>query len=73
MVNDSGRGRRSGSPTVLLRITDGGTEMRRAFCDFAQAVDAAEAYAGAGCWVSMISATGRFLMVFQPRWPIMAV
>jgi len=72
MENDNGRRQGSGSPTVLLRITDGDTVMRRAFSDFAQAVDAAEAYAGAGCWVAMISATGRFLMTFQPRWPIMA-
>lgn len=65
--------RRSESPTVLLRISDGGTEMRRAFSDYRQAVDAAEAYAGAGFWVLMISATGRFLMDFEPRWPRMAV
>jgi hypothetical protein len=47
--------------------------MRRAFSDYEKAVDAAEAYAGAGFWVAMISATGRFLMDFQPRWPRMAV
>jgi hypothetical protein len=67
------KGRRSDSPTVLLRISDGYTEIRRAFSDFSQAVEAAEAYAGAGFWVAMISATGRFLMDFDPRWPSLVV
>jgi hypothetical protein len=40
--------------------------MKRAFSDFSQAMNAAEAYAGAGFVVSMISATGRFLMGFRP-------
>ena len=40
--------------------------MHRAFSDFAQAVRSAEAYAGAGFMVAMISATGRFLMGFEP-------
>jgi hypothetical protein len=70
---ERGKGQRSESPTVLLRISDGCTEMRRAFSDYDKAVDAAEAYAGAGFWVAMISATGRFLMDFEPRWPRMAV
>ena len=67
------RDRRSESPTVLLRISDGATEIRRTFSDFAQALEAAEAYAGAGFWVAMISATGRFLMDFDPSWPRLAV
>jgi hypothetical protein len=58
---------------VLLKISDGDTVMRRAFADYGQAVDAAEAYAGLGFWVAMVSATGRFLMVFAPSWPKMAV
>ena len=64
---------RSESPTVLLRISDGATETRRAFSEFSQALEAAEAYAGAGFWVAMISATGRFLMDFEPGWPQLAV
>jgi hypothetical protein len=55
------------SPTVLLRITDGTFHMHRAFSDFAQAVRSAEAYAGAGFSVAMISATGRYLLGFDPR------
>ena len=35
--------------------------------EFNQAVRSAEAYAGAGFSVAMISATGRFLMAFEPR------
>jgi hypothetical protein len=69
MVNGS----HSESPTVLLRISDGSCQMRRAFSDFSQAVRAAEAYAGAGFMVAMISATGRFLMGFEPRWQGIAV
>ena len=41
--------------------------MHRSFTDFAQATRSAEAYAGAGFQVAMISATGRFLMGFEPR------
>ena len=58
---------RSVSPTILLRISDGTFHMHRSFNDFTQAVRSAEAYAGAGFTVSMISATGRFLMGFEPR------
>jgi hypothetical protein len=57
----------SSSPTILLRITDGTFHMHRAFNDFAPALRSAEAYAGAGFSVAMISATGRFLMAFEPR------
>ncbi len=67
------KGRHSDSPTVLLRISDGSCQMRRSFSDFSQAVHAAEAYAGAGFMVAMISATGRFLMGFEPRWQRIAV
>jgi hypothetical protein len=55
------------SPTILLRITDGTFHMHRAFNSFDQAHRSAEAYAGAGFSVAMISATGRFLMPFEPR------
>ena len=58
---------RSISPTILLRISDGTFHMHRSFSDFSQAVRSAEAYAGAGFSVSMISATGRFLIGFEPR------
>ncbi len=64
---------RSDSPTILLRISDGTVHMHRSFNDFAQAVRSAEAYAGAGFAVSMISATGRFLMGFEPRGQKVAV
>ncbi len=57
---------RSNSPTVMLRIRDGSREMRRVFTDFAQASQCAEAYAGAGFMVEMISATGVYLMGFEP-------
>jgi hypothetical protein len=57
----------SESPTILLRISDGLIHVYRAFTDFAQANRSAEAYAGAGFSVSMVSATGRFLMAFDPR------
>ncbi len=57
----------SESPTVLLRISDGTFHMHRSFSDFGQAIRSAEAYAGAGYSVAMISATGRFLMSFEPR------
>ena len=61
------------SPTILLRISDGPCRIHRTFSDYDQAVRAAEAYAGAGFMVSMVSATGRFLMGFQPRWQGIAV
>ena len=57
----------SASPMILLRITDGAFHMHRAFNSFDQAERSAEAYAGAGFSVAMISATGRFLMPFEPR------
>jgi hypothetical protein len=57
------------SPTILLRITDGTYHMHRAFNHYGQAVRSAEAYAGAGFTVAMISATGRFLMSFEPGSP----
>lgn len=57
---------RSVSPTILLRISDGDAHMHRSFYDFGQAVRSAEAYAGAGFSVAMISATGRKLMEFDP-------
>jgi len=57
----------SESPTILLRISDGTFHMHRSFGDFGQAIRSAEAYAGAGYAVAMISATGRFLMNFEPR------
>ena len=60
------RSAHSASPKVLLRITDGTFHMHRSFSDFSQAVRSAEAYAGAGFTVAMISATGRFLMAFDP-------
>ncbi len=58
---------RSASPTLLLRISDGTFHMHRAFNDFQQAQRSAEAFAGAGYAVSMISATGRFLLGFKPK------
>lgn len=57
----------SPSPIVLLRIFDGHFLSHRAFNEYSQAVRSAEAYAGAGCRVAMVSATGRFLMAFEPR------
>ena len=57
----------STSPTILLRIADGTFYMHRAFNDFAQATRSAEAYAGAGFSVAMMSATGQYLMPFEPR------
>ena len=47
--------------------------MHRSFNDFGQAVESAEAYAGAGFRVAMISATGRFLMGFEQRREPLAV
>lgn len=67
------QGLRSVSPTILLRISDGTFHMHRSFNDFNQAVFSAEAYAGAGFSVSMISATGRFLMRFDSRGERVAV
>ncbi len=58
---------RSASPMILLRISDGSVHMHRSFNDFPQAIRSAEAFAGAGFAVAMISATGRFLMGFEPR------
>jgi hypothetical protein len=57
----------SDSPTVLLRVSDGTFHTHRSFNDFGQALQSAEAYAGAGFSVAMISATGRYLMGFEPR------
>ena len=59
--------RRSISPTILLRISDGTVHMHRTFNDFLQAERSAQAFAGAGFAVAMISATGRFLMGYDPR------
>ena len=58
---------RSASPTLLLRISDGTFHMHRSFNDFQQAQRSAEAFAGAGYAVAMISATGRFLLGFEPK------
>ena len=63
----------SESPTVLLRVSDGMFHMHRSFSDFAQATRSAEAYAGAGFHVAMISATGRFLLQYEPRHQRIAV
>jgi len=63
----------STSPTVVLRISDGTFHMHRSFSEFSQAYRSAEAYAGAGFSVSMISATGRYLMGFEPRGQRIAV
>ena len=57
---------RSPSPTLLLRISDGHGHIHRAFNDFSQAQKSAEAFAGAGYNVAMISATGRYIMGFDP-------
>jgi hypothetical protein len=62
MANES----RSQSPTVVLRISDGAQSVRQVFADFGQAFRAAEAYARQGFLVDMTSATGRFLMDFEP-------
>jgi len=63
----------SDSPTILLRVSDESFHMHRSFNDFTQAIRSAEAYAGAGFSVAMISATGRFLMAFGPRGRRLAV
>jgi hypothetical protein len=57
----------STSPMILLRISDGSFHMHRTFTEFSHAVRSAEAYAGAGFSVAMVSATGRFLMGFDLR------
>ena len=57
----------SESPTILLRISDETFHMHRSFNDFVDASRSAEAFAGAGYNVAMISATGRFLMAFDAR------
>lgn len=62
-----GEARNSASPTILLRISDGSVHMHRSFNDFPQAERSAQAFAGAGFAVAMISATGRFLMGYEPR------
>ena len=58
--------KRSTSPTILLRISDGSVHMHRTFNDLPQAERSAEAFAGAGFAVAIMSATGRFLMGFEP-------
>ena len=58
---------RSASPTILLRISDGSAHMHRSFNDFSQATRSAEAFAGAGFSVAMMSATGQFLMAYEPK------
>jgi len=58
---------RSTSPTLLLRISDGSYHMHRSFNHFDQALHSAQAFAGAGFSVAMISATGQFLMSFEAK------
>ncbi len=41
--------------------------MHRSFYDFDESERSAEAYAEAGFMVAMMSATGRFLMHFEPH------
>lgn len=55
------------SPSVVIRISNGTLHTHRAFCDYAQAVKSAEAYAGAGFSVAISSATGQFLFGFEPE------
>ena len=59
--------KRSASPMILLRISDGSVHMHRSFNDFTRAERSALAFAGAGFAVAMMSATGRFLMGFEPK------
>ncbi len=66
-MGSGGNSKRSASPTILLRISDGSVHMHRSFNDFPQAERSAQAFAGAGFAVAMISATGRFLMGFEPK------
>jgi hypothetical protein len=47
--------------------------MHRTFNDFTQAVKSAEAFAGAGFNVALVSATGKFLMGYEPRAQRLAV
>jgi hypothetical protein len=49
-----------------LRISDGRRLVRQVFTDFGQASKSAEAYAREGFMVDMMSATGMFLMDFEP-------
>lgn len=69
MTNES----RSQSPTIVLRISDGKRLVRRAFADFGQASRCAEAYAREGFVVDMVSATGTFLMDFEPGRRVLAM
>jgi hypothetical protein len=64
---------RSPSPMILLRISNGAYHMHRPFNDFLQAMHSAEAFAGAGFAVAMVSATGQFLMGFEPKVPRVSV
>ena len=57
---------RTESPKIVLRISDGRRLVRQVFTDFGQASRSAEAYASEGFMVDMMSATGRFLMEFEP-------
>lgn len=57
---------RSQSPKIVLRISDGRRLVRQVFTDFGQASKSAEAYAREGFMVDMMSATGMFLMDFEP-------
>ena len=61
------RSAHSSSPTLLLRISDRGFHSHRSFNDFRSAVRSAEAYAKAGFAVTLMSATGRFLMRFEAQ------
>ena len=54
-------------PKIVLRISDGSRHKCIPHGDFSQAVKSAEAFAGAGFAVAMVSATGQFLMGFEPR------
>jgi hypothetical protein len=47
--------------------------MHRPFNDFVEAMQSAEAFAGAGFSVAMVSATGQFLMGFEPKVPRVSV
>jgi hypothetical protein len=55
------------NPMVVTWISCGTTRMGREFNDFDQAVKSAEAFANAGFVVEVVSATGQFLMGFEPR------
>jgi hypothetical protein len=72
-LTDMATSSHSESPTILLRVSDGTFHMHRSFNEFSQATRSAEAYAGAGFSVAMISATGRYLMGFEPRQKRVAV